>query len=285
MISTLKNNALVRKVYRYLAEPGYRRHFATDGYGCFWGIFETFEEALQAAPQTKPIGYDNPDLALEYQQQVEREDGWEGSSRRASRAHAYDYPVLLWLKSIFATPLQQPTLFDFGGNVGVHYYAYQNYIAYPPDLTWEICDVPEIVRAGKELAEKRSCSNLIFTTDLSRIDGKDIFLASGSIHYLKELDLFSRSQRPPQHILLNRVPLHQHLSFVTLQNGGKVFYPHHVFHHQKFIDYFLNHGYELVDTWEDRITACMIPFDAVHSVPFFHGFYFRRSSEASQTTS
>ena len=53
MKNTIKRIPLARQVYRYFKEKEYEQKFATNAYGCFWGVFETFDQARQASPQTK----------------------------------------------------------------------------------------------------------------------------------------------------------------------------------------------------------------------------------------
>lgn len=259
-----------RQLYRHYRELEYERLFAgDDGYGCFRGVYETFEEAIRSAPKTKSIGYDNSELAQEYKQGVELE----------TTVQSYDYPVMLWLNSIFNINSIDITVFDFGGNVGIHFYAYKKYINYPDKLEWIICDLPEILTAGKELAEKRQCSELVFTDKFEEASGKDIFLASGSIQYVENLSsLLTTLSEKPKHLLINRLPLYEGAQFVTLQNGGKVFYPSYVFNKTQFIDSLNKLGYEIVDIWEDRIDSCIIPFHPEKSCPFDYGLYLKLRS-------
>jgi putative methyltransferase (TIGR04325 family) len=260
---------LARQIYRRYQESKYERQFSGDCYACFRGVYETFEEAIQAAPKTKSIGYDHSELAQEYQDIAEREN----------TVKSYDYPILFWLNSIFNENNTNLSIFDFGGNVGVHFYAYEKYIKYPVGLKWIVCDVPEIAKAGKELAERRGRSDLVFLSNFEEAMGKDIFFASGSIQYVENLSqsLLSLSEKP-KHLLLNRIPLYKGKQFVSLQNAGKVFLPSYVFNQANFIDLLKSIGYELIDMWEDRVDACMIPFKPENSVPFFHGLYLKLRS-------
>jgi putative methyltransferase (TIGR04325 family) len=259
-----------RQLYQHYQELEYERLFAGDCYGCFRGVYDTFEEATRSAPKTKSIGYDNTELAEEYQQDIEAQ----------TAVQSYDYPVMLWLNSIFTINPVNISIFDFGGNVGIHFYAYEKYINYSANLKWMVCDVPAIVKAGKELAERRHRSEIVFTENFEEASGKDIFLASGSIQYVENLSVsISSLAEKPKHLLLNRLPLYDGPQFVTLQNGGKVFYPSYVFNKTEFI-YALNKiGYEMVDIWEDRIGGCLIPFHPEKSCPFYYGLYLKLKSE------
>ncbi|MFM6005971.1 MAG: methyltransferase, TIGR04325 family, partial [Sphaerospermopsis kisseleviana] len=148
---------------------------------------------------------------------------------------SYDYPVLFWFRKILdQNSSPPPTIFDFGGNVGTHYYTYSHFLDYSHELKWLVCDVPQIVKAGQELADERNV-DLQFTTEFAEANAKQIFIASGSIQYVQSLSL-SLLSKPPVHLLINRLPLYDGKSFVTLQNGGKVFYPQYVFNRKEFID-------------------------------------------------
>ncbi|WP_310481606.1 methyltransferase, TIGR04325 family [Chamaesiphon sp. VAR_48_metabat_403] len=279
MKERLKNIPLLRQLYDRFTENSYRQKFETDGYGGFWGVFETFEEAIKAAPATKKIGYDCAELAQSYQTMLDRGD-WEGSK---SVVRSFDYPILYWMEKILQTNTfdspgekrlrQRLNIFDFGGNLGIHFLAYSKYLDLPNNLSWVVCDLPEIVKVGK--LNNRD-SRLNFTTDLELASGSDIFLASGSIQYDRDIaGRIEALERKPQHILINRIGLYAGKQIVTLQNGGKVFYAQYIFNRHKFINSFESIGYKLVDIWEDNVDSCYIPFHPEVNVPCYHGLYFK----------
>jgi putative methyltransferase (TIGR04325 family) len=257
---------LVKHFYRHWLQ----RQFQTNGYGSFWGVYKTFEEAVQAAPKNKNVGYNDPALAQEYQQMLLNEN-WENSGRFIA---GHDYPLIFWLSEIFEQEKVQ-SVFDFGGNVGIHFYSYAKYLKYPPDLRWIICEVPEIANIGRELAGRREASNLSFTCDYRVVNNQDVFIGSGSIQYVENLSQMLTSSQKPRHLLINRLPLYNGDQFVTLQNGGKVFYPQYVFNKNIFIKGLETIGYELVDFWENQGDSCIIPFHLDKSVKCYAGLYFK----------
>jgi putative methyltransferase (TIGR04325 family) len=267
MKAQLKN--ILKQIYWHLTKADYKHRFATNGYGLSLGVFPTVAEAIQSAPRTKTIGYNSVELAEEYAEMLEA-GNWENSGRVIAE---YDYPVLMWLNLIFQDLGENISIFDFGGNVGVHFYAYQNYLKYPQNLRWQVCDLPEIVKAGAEIAQKRSIKALSFTSSWEEILNLDIFIASGSIHYVDNFAQKLSQTNKPKHLLINRLPLYDGDQFVTLQNGGKVFYPSYVFNKSNFIGDLEALGYEMVDIWEDRIDAWVIP--PHKSAPFCYGIYFK----------
>jgi putative methyltransferase (TIGR04325 family) len=257
-----------RSIFRILKDFYQAYLFPTEnGYSLFKGVYQTFDQAIEAAPKNKFIGYDNEALAQEYKDEV----------KVPVKVLTYDYPILFWLKSIFSQDSSILNIFDFGGNIGIHFYSYLNYLDYPSNLVWRVCEVPAISRAGKELAERRACCNLEFVCCFEEASGADIFLASGSIQYVKSLaESLKNLSKQPSHILLNRLPLHNNEDqFVTLQNGGQVFYPQYVFNKAQFISSFLSLGYELIDIWEDKEDTCNIPFHSKKSLPFYYGLYLK----------
>jgi putative methyltransferase (TIGR04325 family) len=268
MKSIIKQIPGVKQSYQLLQEKKYKNKFATDGYGYFWGVFETLEEAIEAAPKTKSIGYDNEELAQEYQQMLE-DNNWENQGRSI---FLYDYPVLFWLNSILNQG--STTVFDFGGNVGVHYYSYAKYLEKIINFKWTVCDLPAIIKTGKRIAEKRNVQNLEFTSNFDDCNHQDIFVAGGVIQYIEDFPQKLSLTNKPQHLLINRLPLYDGKQFVTLQNGGKVFYPQYVFNRNTFIGALENIGYKLIDIW-DGTGSCNIPFHSDKSVHSYSGLYLK----------
>jgi putative methyltransferase (TIGR04325 family) len=78
----------------------------------------------------------------------------------------------------------------------------------------------------------------------------------------------------PTYILINRVPLYSGQRFVTLQNGGLVYYPQYVFNREEYIGAIMNFGYRLIDCWDDTFDSCVIPFHHEKSLPNYKGLLF-----------
>jgi putative methyltransferase (TIGR04325 family) len=268
--TAIKNIPIIDKIYLYVAKKRHRKRFANNAYGAFSGIFSTVEQAIASAPKTKPIGYNYQELAQEYVQMFE-ENNWENSGRLLAD---YDYPVLFWLSQISQTN-KDISVFDFGGNIGIHCYVYSDYISCIKAWQWQVCEVPEIVKAGRMVSKQKGYNSLSFTNEFADIKGKDVFIASGSIQYVANLSRQLTSTFKPKHILINRLPLYEGEDFVTLQNGGKVYYPQYVFNKHKFIKSFSEIGYKMIDLWRDNNDGCTIPFHPDNSLPFYYGLYLR----------
>ena len=65
-------------------------------------------------------------------------------------------------------------------------------------------------------------------------------------------------------------------TFVTLQNGGQVFYPQYVFNSEQFLAPLIALGYEVKDRWVDRIDGCLVPFQPGRGVPDYSGLFLSR---------
>jgi putative methyltransferase (TIGR04325 family) len=243
----------------------YDWRFAGSSYGSFRGVFSSFEEASLTAPRSKPLGFATQDYAQEF-------------ADRRSRIFSFDYPILFWLAPLLRSPIR---LFDYGGHCGTHFYAYGRYVDYSPGLRWVVCDLPEITRHGTELAaEHDQKRQLTFTNRFQDSDNADVLLAAGSLQYVEAPHFWtslSRLNSPPKHILINKVPLCDRPTFVTLQNGGPAYHPMYVFNRQEFIDAICSVGYQLIDDWSVPSHAGRIPFHPEASFPAHSGLYFRRA--------
>jgi len=251
---------LVADAYRYSAF----RHRACQ----FRGVYDDFRQAEAAAPRGKKIGYGHPDLAREYQKNLDL------------RLESFDYPVLFHLDRIIDGCR---TVFDFGGNLGVHYLRYRRYLELD-EIKWIVLDLPEITTVGRETCA--GLAKIAFINEVAEFKEPqaDILLASGSMQYLASPDLLLQKMidrgRRPAHVLINCLPLYDGPQFVTLQNGGLVYYAQYVFNRERYIKSIENLDYELIDSWPDTADSCIIPFHSTRSVRAYTGLYFQTRSAA-----
>jgi putative methyltransferase (TIGR04325 family) len=231
-------------------------------YGCYRGQYSSFQTAIAAAPTPNNVGFNHENVAQDYRRQFSTYIGY------------YDYPVLMWLKDLLT---EGAKVFDFGGNIGTHFYGYETRLTYPSGLIWTICELPEIVKVGQDFAQEQQRSELQFTTDFSHASGSDILLGSGSIQYFEGsfADQIAGLAVKPKHLLLNRLPLCQGESFVSLQNGGLVYYPVKINNKAAFIGSLQQIGYELVDDWLIHSEPVAVPFHPEFTSLCFSGLYLR----------
>ena len=250
-------------VLRRVFAAAYQRYFnGVRGHArLFCGVYADFATAACAIPVDGFQGYDN-----------------EPSAHRVSddrfRIFPFDYPMMFWLGKLLP---ECRRLFDWGGNVGISYFAYRKYLFYPAALEWLVSDVPAVVAAGREIALTETAPGLRFTETLDQLAHSDILLAAGVLHFIADPVAELRLQPAlPRHILLNKVPAYLLPSAVTLQNMGTAFCPNHLFNRDDLVRSFEKLGYELIDEWRAPNLSCHIPFFRQHSVPAYSGFYFRK---------
>lgn len=247
-----------RQLEYFLSDKGYASHF---------GVFTNFEEARLWLPKSQE--FDQEKLATEY------------VAVRMRRVFSYDYPVMFWLNQ--ALNQGAVSVLDIGGSVGVHFYAYQKMMTYPPSLTWLVYEVPAIAEFGKEIAERKAIPNLFFTESLEPqgIEA-DIWMAAGAIHYINNARpgaLLAKSKSRPRHVILNKLPLYDGEDFVSTQNIGEhSFAPHYVYNRQRFIDEIVATGYNLVDSWQTPEREFHLFGYPDKSFGVYSGLYFRISS-------
>lgn len=250
---------------RQLFQRLYDAEFARNRWeNLFRGVFNTFEAARESAPVTRPIGYDNKDAAEMY-------------ANRTKRVYPTDYPMLFWLGILMSKGGRK--IVDLGGHIGVSYYAYSNYLCYPSDMRWTVLDVPAVVRHGRELSKEMDKAGMLdFTDQVGDVDGADILIALGSLQYLPETlqERLAKLSSPPQHLLLNLVPIHPQHAYFTLQSIGTAFCPYRIIDLSGFLKSFEALGYTLVDKWENPEKKCTIPFHSARSLDRYYGFFFTR---------
>jgi putative methyltransferase (TIGR04325 family) len=230
----------------------------------FFGVFPDFAAAEAAIPTGARVGYDHDELAGFYRD-------------RLDRIALDDYPVVYWLRR-FAAELTDPAVFDFGGHVGVHRFAYGRYLE--RSLPWLVCDVASVARAGAALARERGAAELTFTSDASDGDGRPLFLSAGALQYLPAGHLarvLGAMENPPKHLVLSKLPVHDEEAFVTLQDTGVSVHPYTIFRRKDFLGELQALGYRVADEWKASEHHCRILFEPRRSVLAYSGFALSRS--------
>lgn len=257
-LAPIESMPLLRQIGMALYE---RRFASASRANLFRGVYRDFADARAHTPNTKPAGYDHPAAAAMYRD-------------RMQTLAASDYPALHWVGQLAA---KVDSLFDFGGHVGVLYYAFSARAALPKTLRWTVYDVPEVAAAGRQLAASHAKPALHFTSTLADASGCDLFLASGSLQYVEQplAQMLERLDRLPKRLLINLTPLHAQHQFVTLQNIGTAFCPYLIQQRDAFIGSLHALGYDVVDHWHNPDKRCMIPFYPRHSIDGYDGLLLR----------
>jgi putative methyltransferase (TIGR04325 family) len=271
----ISNNAWRLPLVGQVLAADYARSFARRPPNRFRGVYATFAEAEASIPEGERVGYDHVELAGLYRHRMEK-------------ACQSDYAVLFWMRQILqAKP--DSFVFDFGGHVGVSYHGWYRYLDYKPGLRWLVEDVPAIVKVGAELAAEmaadkqngRKSPGLAFTSSALDAKGCDVFFAAGSLQYVDEdvAPLLVRiGGRLPPHLILNKMPVYDGESFVTVQSTGRAFHAYRIYNRAELVGSIEKLGYKLVDDWSNREQHCEIPFTRGRDIDAYSGFYFTRNA-------
>jgi putative methyltransferase (TIGR04325 family) len=250
-----------------LLKARYERLFATPhGASCLSGSYLSFAAAASVAPASMTQGYDLAAAGELYE-------------NRMYAVLLKDYPALYWMRRWLPNARR---IFDIGGHVGLMYYAYAKYLAYPADMTWTVCDVPAVVARGQALARERGQTQLTFTTALGDVVGSDLVLATGSLQYIETplaAQLGALRDRPP-YVIINETPTHRAPELITLQNIGVSICPYRIANHDDIPRQMMAIGYELVDSWDDPVRRTEIPFVTSPAAIAYSGFAFRLANHA-----
>lgn len=227
----------------------------------FRGVYRDFAAARKAIPRDRLEGYNNSASAKRLNQDL-------------YKLFPFDYPILFWLSTLLP---HCKRVFDWGGNVGLSYFAFRKYVVYPPDLDWLVNDVPAVVEQAKAMIEGLDAPGLRFTTEFGELGNADLLLSAGTLQFIEDpFTILRKSHFLPGHVLVNKVPVYARASAVTLQNMGTALSPNHLFNRASFVREFKNLGYQLIDEWETPDMSCEIPFFRDHSIRAYSGFYFRK---------
>jgi putative methyltransferase (TIGR04325 family) len=241
-------------------EAAYRRKFLENqGENLFMGSFESFAAAEAGAPPSKAVGYDNAPAEAYYSHQIA----------------AYDYPALFWLGRSLDEGMR--SIFDLGGHVGIKYYAFRRVLNYPADLRWTVCDVPTVVKTGRELAVQREATaQLSFSTDFRDASGYDVLYASGSLQYLSQRisEIIEALPAKPRRVVLNTTAVHPERTLYTLNSIVFAVCPYRIQHHDQLLAELASSGYKRRDAWRNEGKPIEVPFVDGGDKPYYAGCCF-----------
>jgi putative methyltransferase (TIGR04325 family) len=231
----------------------------------FRGLFDSFEQAAASTPAGLKPSYDNAEAAGMYLE-------------RLSAVYPSDYPVMFWLDRLFREGARN--IFEIGGHIGVAYYAYQRYLAYPDGLGWTILDMPAVTEQGRRHAKTHdSRGALRFTLDWPAASCADVLLAAGSLQYLPmTVDAMLRElKQPPTWLVLSMTPVHPTRCYYTLQNIVTACCAYRIDSRERLVSGLEQLGYGLIDEWTNAEKSCHIAFEPEWSLDHYKGFLFKRA--------
>lgn len=227
----------------------------------FFGVYQNWGEALEAARAFGAAGYDNAASASLYEDRV--------------RLDTYDYPALYWVYRSMTEGMR--SVFDVGGATGIKFHAFREPLSRFPQLRWCVQDVPAMVENGRRLAQRQQTSRqLTFTADFSDGDGVDLLLASGVLQYLAQTlgELLEGYEQLPRRIVVNTTPIHPQHEFFTVNSIGTAFCPYRVQTHANLVRGLAGLGYRVRETWTNPDKRMNIPFHPEHCLRTYSGACF-----------
>ncbi len=250
-----------------IARPLYRQYFKRPYLqgNAYCGVYSSYSDAMSAAPATMPHTYDLQIAGRMYRSQLEQ-------------VRACDYPAMHWLSHALARGHR--VIFDLGGHIGQAYYGFARYLDYPLEIRWRVHDVPAVTAAGRLWAQKHDPDGrLEFVDKPEDADGCGVLITTGALQYLEYslYELLLRLAAPPEHVVVNLVPMHPEHGYFTLQNLGIAIFPYRVMCLPEFVEQMSALGYEAVDHWELPERNLRVPFEPDTSIGCYHGLYFHRS--------
>jgi len=199
---------------------------------------------------------------------------------RTDAVRPSDYPLLFHLQRLFADANSDVrSVLDIGGSIGNLFYCYSRYLHYPAGFKWTVCEVPQTAVTGRKIAEERGEDRLIFVDRLDACTEADIIVISGALHYFESLppEMTSHLHRAPRHVFINRTPVIDGPSAITLQDHEQyiAMSPARILSRQTLLECMAAANYELVDQWNAPELRLNIPLHPEASVSSYSGFYFR----------
>ncbi|MFN0185516.1 MAG: TIGR04325 family methyltransferase [Aquabacterium sp.] len=247
-------------IYQWRHQAYVRRFHDNRRSNLFHGVFDSFQAAGESAPDNRPSGYDNAPSARLY------------LGDAFFRPHSYDYPAALWMARSFQEGLR--SVADLGGSVGIKFYAFQKLMDLPQDVRWTVIDVPAVAQCGREVAGARSAGQrLDFSSSLEVLDDVDVLLASGALQYLPQGlgEILAGLRRKPRRLIINTTPLHESLSFFTLNSIGTAYCPYRIGSRPEFMAQLETQGYALRDEWRNDGKRMRLPFNPGYDVDGYSG--------------
>lgn len=182
-----------------------------------------------------------------------------------------DYPALFHLlgRQDFIK-----NVFDMGGNAGNLFYRYDRYLHWPATMTWTVYDLEQNIRFGQTYAEERQEQRIRFTTSMDALDGADLLLASGSLHYFENpIELIASVQTKPSFVLVNRTPLTDRDRYAVVQDVGDWMVACAVHNRREIYDGFRKLGYDVLDEWSMPEYQIKVAGSPAMNVSSYSGFF------------
>jgi putative methyltransferase (TIGR04325 family) len=232
------------------------------------GVYETMEAAQAAIPTEIHPDYDLCNESRSIDVDIERVDAIQYE----------DYAVLFWLQKIIRPGIR---ITDLGGSTGGTFYAYDDALDFPDDISWLVAELPAAVEIGTRVAEARGESRLDFTSELGAKHRPDVLVTLGTLQYMPQRlpQVLAALAALPSDVIVHRVPITDGPAYWTIQNLGLAQVPYYIHNRYELIAGVESLGYRLIDSCY-TLRSIRIPFHPSRDVEHYAGFWFSRSESS-----
>jgi putative methyltransferase (TIGR04325 family) len=205
------------------------------GFGAYWGHFKSREEAQSFLRPHNRSTYDSNEIV---QFNIDLYFG----------VQFFDWPVLFFLQTLLRENRLR-VVTDFGGHVGVKFYAYRDLLNLPPGFEWQVFDLPAMVAEGRRRLPA-DVTSLRFFDDLESTSPCDALIFSGVLQYAESTipEIIGSLPGKPHTVILNKVAVYDE-SFYSLENYGRYWLPYHIFTLKELEQARTQLGYALSSSW------------------------------------
>jgi putative methyltransferase (TIGR04325 family) len=221
---------------KQLRESGTFNALLHKGFGAYWGHFKTSEEAQSFMRTSHRSTYNNAEIV---QFNIDLFYGIQ----------FFDWPVLFFLQTLLRED-RLKVVTDFGGHVGVKFYAYRELLDLPADFKWQVFDLPAMVAEGRRRLPPDATA-LRFFDDLESTAPCDVLICSGVLQYAESTidQIIARLPAKPHTVILNKVAVFETESFYTLENYGKYWLPYRIVTPKELEEARIRLGYTVAANW------------------------------------
>jgi putative methyltransferase (TIGR04325 family) len=216
-------------------------------FGHFKGNFPTPEAAMASVPAFRRSDGDEVQLV-------------KHGVTAFSAVYNFDWPNLFYLQQLIDQH-RLHTVTDFGGHVGVKFYAYRDHLALPTDLTWQVVDLPTLCSEGRRLLPL-DVTSLNFFERVEDTAPADVLICSGVLQVCTPTleQIIAALPAKPRMVLLNKVAVSKVKGFFTVENFIKCI-PYRVLGPNDLDDIRTRFGYTRLSAWTmpDRDIVVLTP--------------------------
>jgi putative methyltransferase (TIGR04325 family) len=248
-------------------------------YGWF-GDYSNWDDAKKDS-----IGYQNNDIVEKVKFAILKVRNGEAEYERDSVNFdkiQYSWPILAALNWIAAQNQGNLNIIDFGGSLGSSYFQNRKFLKHLNKVEWNIVEQRNFVEFGKESLQNDELKFFNNVEECTSITSPETVLFSSVLQYIESpYSLIEKFfEKKIKYILIDLTGFTQNneSSKITVQKVDPVIYdasyPCWIFNKVEFVEFFLQHSYELIEDFVSDITI-----NYMGRVSNYEGFIFRRQND------